>query len=94
MFTKPLEYITLPSELKQAYDEISKNSSGLDEVSFKEFEKDLSKNLQKISKKIIKGVYAPEPLKKIEINKPNSDEKRPIALSAIIDLPFYASGWI
>lgn len=85
MFTKPLAYITLPSALKEAYEEISKNSSGLDGVSFREFEKDLTKNLQDLASKLTKGLYSPEPLKKIEIDKPDSDEKRPIALSAIKD---------
>lgn len=85
MFTKPLAYITLPSALKEAYEEISKNSSGLDGVGFREFEKDLTKNLQDLASKLTKGLYSPEPLKKIEIYKPDSDEKRPIALSAIKD---------
>ena len=85
MFTKPLAYITLPSALKEAYEEISKLSSGLDEVSYAEFEKDLSKNLAHLSRRLQSGLYSPEPLKQIEIAKPNSDEKRPIALSAIKD---------
>jgi len=85
MFTKPLEYIFLPSALKDAYDEINKAASGIDDVHFEAFEKDFTKNINKLSKKILKGEYTPEPLKKIEIDKPNSEEKRPIALSAIKD---------
>ena len=85
MFTKPLEYIFLPSALQEAYEEINKNSSGIDEITIKEFENNLAKNLQNIQKRLIKGLYSPEPLKKIEIDKPSSDEKRPIALSAIKD---------
>ena len=85
MFTKPLTYIITKENLKIAYEEISKNSSGLDDVSFKEFDKKLSENLNTLVERVLKGDYAPEPLKKIEINKPNSDEKRPIALSAIKD---------
>ena len=85
MFTKPLSYIITKENLKAAYAEISKKSSGLDDVSFKEFEKDFSKNLTAIIEAVIQGLYSPEPLKKIEINKPNSEEKRPIALSAIKD---------
>ena len=49
MFTKPLSYITLPSDLKQAYEEISKLSSGLDEVSYREFEKDLNHNISELN---------------------------------------------
>jgi len=85
MFTKPLGYIITKENLQEAYLEISKNSSGLDDVDFKTFEKDLSKNLLSIIDRVLKGLYSPEPLKKIEIDKPNSQTKRPIGLSAIKD---------
>ena len=85
MFTKPLEYIALPSELKRSFEEISKNSLGIDDVSFSEFAENLQTNLQKLSTAITTGTYAPEPLETIEIEKIGSDEKRKIALSAIKD---------
>lgn len=85
MFTKPLSYIITKTTLQEAYEEISKNSSGLDDVTYKEFKKELSQNLDTIVASVQKSTFSPEPLKKIEIDKPNSDEKRPIALSAIKD---------
>ena len=85
MFTKPLSYIITKENLHNAYLEINKNSSGLDEVNSKEFEQKLSKNLTKLVQDILSATYTPEPLKKIEINKPNSQEKRPIGVSAIKD---------
>ena len=85
MFTKPLTYIITKENLKIAYEEISKNSSGLDDVSFNGFDKELSENLNTLVDRVHKGLYSPEPLKKIEINKPNSNDKRPIAISAIKD---------
>lgn len=85
MFTKPLEYLFLPSALDDAYDEISKSSSGIDGVEYETFEKAHRENIDVLSAKVLEGRYAPEPLKKIEIDKPDSDEKRPIALSAIKD---------
>ena len=85
MFTKPLSYIITKTSLQEAYEEISKNSSGLDDVTYKEFKKELSQNLDAIVASVQKSTFSPEPLKKIEIDKPNSDEKRPIALSAIKD---------
>ncbi|MEN4045382.1 CRISPR-associated endonuclease Cas1 [Sulfurimonas sp. NWX367] len=85
MFTKPLEYIFLPSALKSAYEEINKNASGIDEIHFKEFEKEFDEKINKLSNKLLKGEFSPEPLKQIEIEKTDSDEKRPIALSAIKD---------
>ncbi len=85
MFTIPLEQIFTTTNLKDSFLEISSKSTGLDEVSYNEFKKDLSKNFDDIKTSIITGLYTPEPLKKIEIDKPNSDEKRPIALSSIKD---------
>jgi len=85
MFTKPLNYIITKENLTLAYERISKNASGLDEVSFREFEKEFAKNIQTLQHRVIEGVYSPEPLKKIEIEKANSNETRPIGLSAIKD---------
>ena len=61
MFTKPLSYIVLPTALKEAYFEINKASSGIDEVSFVEFEKDLNKNIKQLSKELMQSTYIPEP---------------------------------
>lgn len=85
MFTIPIEQIFSAQNLKDAFLEISSKSTGLDEVSYNEFKKELSKNIEDIKTSILTGSYIPEPLKKIEIDKANSDEKRPIALSSIKD---------
>lgn len=85
MFTKPLQYIITKKAFKKAYEDINKNSSGLDEVSFIEFEKDFNTNIQNLIDNIIQNKYIPEPIRKIEIDKSNSDETRPIGLSSIKD---------
>ena len=85
MFTPQLDQIFNIQTLKDSFLEISSKFTGLDEVSYNEFKKDLSKNFEDTKLSILKGTYTPEPLKKIEIDKPNSDEKRPIALSSIKD---------
>jgi len=85
MFTIPIDQIFTSQKLKDSFLEISSKSTGLDEVSYNEFKKELSKNIEEIQNSLIIGSYSPEPLKKIEIDKPNSDEKRPIALSSIKD---------
>ena len=85
MFTIPIDQIFTSQKLKDSFLEISSKSTGLDEVSYNEFKKELSKNIEEIQTSLIIGSYSPEPLKKIEIDKPNSDEKRPIALSSIKD---------
>jgi len=85
MFTKPLEYIITKENLLNAYQQISKRSKGLDEVSFQEFDKQLYKNIEKLKNSIYDNSYIPEPLKKIEIDKSHSDEKRAIGISSIKD---------
>ena len=85
MFTQNLSHIVTTENLQIGFEEISKNSSGLDEISYKEFKKELNTNIKDLQEAIIKASYTPEPLKKIEIEKPDSDEKRPIALSSIKD---------
>jgi group II intron reverse transcriptase/maturase/CRISPR-associated endonuclease Cas1 len=85
MLTAQIDHIFTPQTLKTAFEEISSNASGLDEVSYADFKKELSKNISNLHTQIITGTYTPEPLKKIEIPKPDSNELRPIALSAIKD---------
>lgn len=85
MLTKPLNYIITKKSLLEAYESINKASSGIDNVTFEEFEKDFDDNITTLVQDVIEGTYAPEPLKKIAIDKPDSDEKRPIGLSAIKD---------
>jgi len=85
MFTQQLEHIFTKSNLKEAFSEISSKSSGLDGISYNEFKKEFSKNINELILRVSSGTFSPEPLKRIEIDKPNSSEKRPIALSAIKD---------
>lgn len=85
MFTSTLDQIFTSQNLKNSFLEISSKSHGLDEISYFEFKQDLAKNIDNIILDIKKGTFAPEPLKKIEINKENSNEKRPLALSSIKD---------
>jgi group II intron reverse transcriptase/maturase/CRISPR-associated endonuclease Cas1 len=84
-FSKKLSDIITYNNLLDAYNTINKNSIGLDEISFIEFEQNLHTNLKELANDILLGTYAPEPLKNIEIDKPNSNEKRPISISSIKD---------
>jgi group II intron reverse transcriptase/maturase/CRISPR-associated endonuclease Cas1 len=85
MFTQQLEHIFTKSNIKEAFGQISSKSSGLDEISYKEFQQNLNENIKELILHVNSATFTPEPLKKIEIDKPNSDEKRPIALAAIKD---------
>lgn len=85
MFTAQLEHIITSEHLHQAFEDINKNASGLDEVSYAEFKDSLQTNLNTIQTDVLQGLYTPEPLKKIEIEKEGSEEMRPISLASIKD---------
>lgn len=85
MFTARFEDIITLEALKNAFGKIDTRSSGIDDVSLALFEERLYANLQILHDELISGEYAPQPLERIEIPKPNSDEKRPIAIGAIRD---------
>ena len=85
MFTKNLEHIFTKAALSSAFDEISANSLGLDEISYADFKKNFNQNAAHLIHSLINGTYAPEPLKKITIPKENHNGVRPIGISSIKD---------
>ncbi|WP_419675594.1 reverse transcriptase domain-containing protein [Aliarcobacter butzleri] len=85
MFTQDIKHIFTTSNISLAFDEISSNAKGLDNISYIEFKQNFTSQAKELIEAILKGTYSPEPLKKIEIQKEDSLEKRPIALSSIKD---------
>ena len=85
MFTSTLSHIFTISNFRLAFDEISSNAIGIDNISYHEFKEDFSNQIKNLIDSILIGNYSPEPLKKIEIKKEDGIEKRPIALSSIKD---------
>jgi len=83
--TTNIEDIFKISNLINAYEEINKKSTGIDSVTFREFEKNLIYNLESLRKELLSNIYSPEPLLSVHIPKPNSNELRPITISAIKD---------
>ena len=85
MFTKTLEQIFTKNALSSAFDEISANSLGLDDISYADFKKNFSQNATYLMRSLINGTYTPEPLRKINIPKENRSGVRPIGISSIKD---------
>ncbi|AXX95875.1 CRISPR-associated endonuclease Cas1 [Arcobacter ellisii] len=85
MFTSTLSHIFTLQNFRFAFDEISSNATGIDNMSYQEFKEDFSNQIKDLINSILSGIYSPEPLKKIEIQKEDSFETRPIALSSIKD---------
>lgn len=85
MFTKSLEQIFTRDAFEISFEELSSKSFGIDEISYFDFEKNLSSNIKKLQKDLLDFSYLPEPIKAIKIPKPNSTQNRPIALGSIKD---------
>lgn len=85
MFDIQINNIFTISNFRIAFDEISSNAIGIDNISYQEFKEDFANQIKNLINSIIIGEYTPEPLKKIEIQKEDGIEKRPIALSSIKD---------
>ena len=85
MFTKNLEHIFTKGALSSAFDEISANSLGLDEISYADFKKKFDENADHLIRSLLNGTYTPEPLRKINISKENCNGVRPIGISSIKD---------
>lgn len=64
MFNKKLVDIFTYNNLNFAFKNISSVSKGLDGVSYTEFSKNLSQNLNTIKNDILNRKYMPEPIKK------------------------------
>lgn len=62
----------------------NKGSGGIDKISLKEFDEDLSKNLYKIWNRMASGSYFPDPVKEVIIPKSNGG-KRKLGIPSISD---------
>jgi RNA-directed DNA polymerase len=54
----------------------NKGSAGVDEISLKQFDENLSKNLYKIWNRMASGSYFPMPVKEVIIPKSNGGERK------------------
>jgi group II intron reverse transcriptase/maturase len=72
--------------VREAYRKVraNKGSAGADELSLKEFDKDLSKNLYKIWNRMASGSYFPMPVKEVIIPKRNGG-KRKLGIPSVSD---------
>ncbi|WP_169940368.1 CRISPR-associated endonuclease Cas1 [Campylobacter sp. RM15925] len=85
MFDRTIEQIFTKDSMSYAFEDISSTSFGMDEVSYADFKKDFSKNINGLIFSIQNQTYSPEPLKNINISKENGSEARPIGISSIKD---------
>ena len=70
-----------------AFQQVAANdgAAGVDHQTVEDFERDLSKNLQRLSEQLREGGYRPQAVRRVWIPKPGSTEKRPLGVPAVRD---------
>ena len=76
-----------PENARAAYTKVSANrgSAGVDRVTVKKFGADLENNLARLLREMREGKYVPRPVRRVEIPKPGSREKRPLGIPTVRD---------
>jgi RNA-directed DNA polymerase len=73
--------------LRSGFDKVKANrgAAGVDRQTVQMFEKRLSENLEKVEKQLRDGIYVPQPVRRVWIDKPGSREKRPLGIPTVRD---------
>lgn len=73
--------------LKDALKRVTKNGGapGIDGMTVEELPEYLKANWQMIRKQLLEGEYKPKPVRRVEIPKPGSDQKRKLGIPSCVD---------
>ena len=78
----------MPSALcGRAFQKVKANggAAGVDHQTVEDFERDLMKNLKRLSEQLREGSYRPQAVRRVWIPKPGSTEKRPLGIPTVRD---------
>lgn len=75
------------SNLWAAFQEVQANggAAGVDGITVEMFERHLGENLKKLAQALKDGSYRPQAVRRVEIPKPGSSEKRPLGIPTVRD---------
>jgi len=75
------------ANLRAAFKRVKRNrgSAGVDYQTIEMFEHNLEENLEQLRTQLVQGSYEPRPVKRVEIPKPGSKEKRPLGIPCVRD---------
>lgn len=76
-----------PANLQSAFDKVWRNggSPGADEQTVAHFARRAEEELQRLHEQLRDGAYRPQPVRRAWIDKPGSNEKRPLGIPAVRD---------
>lgn len=60
-------------------------SAGVDHQRIKDFEQDLTEEIERLAEELRTGSYHPRPIRRVYIDKPGSKEKRPLGIPCVRD---------
>src|SRR5882762_4189230 len=76
-----------PRNLSRAWERVRENrgAGGVDRISIDRFEQDHRRYLTVLHQRLGSGSYRPQPVRRVEIDKPGSAAKRPLGIPTVID---------
>ena len=82
-----IDKVFSPKNLLVSLEKVAKNkgAAGVDNMSIEMFEKNMITYLPKLSEDLRLDKYVPQPIKRVYIPKPGSDQKRPLGIPTVRD---------
>jgi RNA-directed DNA polymerase len=82
-----IDKVYAPANLRRAFERVKANqgAAGVDHQTVEMFEAQLEKNLEQIAQSLKGGTYRPQPVKRVWIPKPGSNEQRPLGIPTVRD---------
>ena len=76
-----------PRNLRRAWIRVEDNrgAGGVDRISIERFGQDCERYLMVLGQRLADGRYRPQPVRRVEIDKPGSTAKRPLGIPTVID---------
>ena len=76
-----------PRNLVRAWERVRENrgAGGVDRVSIDRFEREQGRYLSVLQQRLADGCYRPQPVRRVEIDKPGSTAKRPLGIPTVMD---------
>jgi hypothetical protein len=77
--------MTVPPRLFERLGRQILGHGGVDHQTVEDFERDLSKNLKRLSQQLREGSYRPQAVRRVWVPKPGSSEKRALGVPTVRD---------
>jgi RNA-directed DNA polymerase len=74
-----------PRNLRRAWISVRENrgAGGVDRVSIGRFNQDHERYLTVLGQRLVAGSYRPQPVRRVEIDKPGTTKKRPLGIPTV-----------